>query len=119
MDGLVTRVATARSDLGADVADVTVDGAVGDDDVAGIGGVEDPFAGEHEAGRASSVRRTTIRAPSETGLSWQCAVRASGSTASPPWLLVLTAAGAGARSGTPQSCIDPATSSRGLNGLVT
>ena len=49
MHGLDHGFAAGSCHLGADVADVAVDGAVGDVDIAGIGGVQDQLAGEYEA----------------------------------------------------------------------
>src|SRR5260370_38957722 len=47
--GFDGRLAACSGHLGADVPDMAVDGAIGDMDIAGIGGVEDQLAREHES----------------------------------------------------------------------
>jgi hypothetical protein len=59
VNGFDRGLAAGRRHLGADVADMAVDGAVGDMNIAGIGGIQDQLAREHEAG--SRHQRTQDR----------------------------------------------------------
>jgi hypothetical protein len=70
-------------------------------------------------GRASSVfKMSNSSAVSETGLSWKATLRPSESIVSPPWFMAFGAAGAAVVRARRRIAFS-ATSSRGLNGLVT
>ena len=121
VDGLDHGLAAGGGHLGADVADVAVDGAVRDMDIAGIGGIEDQLAGEDESRprqqrpqdrefKRGQRNRRVLRMS-------RCArrYRSRARHGSWPWFR----GGAGALRARRRIALTRATSSRGLNGFVT
>lgn len=119
MDGLDHRLASGGGHLRAYVPDVAVDGAVRDMDVAGIGGVEDQLAREHES-RPRQQRSQDVEFERRQGnRRTQEGCRARVRIDREPWFMALVAAGAGAFRTRRRIALTLATSSRGLKGLVT
>ena len=120
VDGLDRGLAAGAGKLGADVPDMAVDGAVGDVDVAGIGGVEDQLAREDKTRprqqRAQDGefqrRQRNRRIPEARG----ARVRIEREPAMVHGLAFRRRRGIRARR---RIALTRATSSRGLNGFVT